>query len=377
MSNTIATLQEIARQALPQLIENLVFPTLCYRDFSEDFHDLGDTVKVRRPCVFTAEEFDAENGVNYQDLLDDTVDVSLDHIATVDARASAIERATGIDDLNRIFIGPAVAALAEKINADGLKLYKDIAVHTGTAGTAPAELADLAAVRRMMNLNRVPATGRVAVWDPEADARFAQLNALVNAEKAGSTEALREGSIGRVYGLDNYMSQSVCRHKVGSAISGGCTLKVNAAAKAGDMQIAISGGSGTETLLAGDILSIDGVDYAVAQDCTFSGGAGNVAVVDGVKAEHAKGAAVNYVGGAGQAEYTCNLAFHPMAFAYVTRPLINPDGQGVASYVTNFNGISLRVTKGYDQRFKRSIYSMDVLYGYKTVHPQLAVRALG
>lgn len=347
MSNTIATLQEIARQALPQLIENLVFPTLCYRDFSEDFHDLGDTVKVRRPCVFTAEEFDAENGVNYQDLLDDTVDVSLDHIATVDARASAIESATGIEDLNRIFIGPAVAALAEKINADGLQLYKDIAAHTGTAGTAPGELADLAAVRRMMNLNRVPATGRVAVWDPEADARFAQLNALVNAEKAGSTEALREGSIGRVYGLDNYMSQSVCRHKVGSAISGGCTLKVNAAAKAGDMQIAISGG------------------------------AGNVAVVDGVKAEHAKGAAVNYVGGAAQAEYTCNLAFHPMAFAYVTRPLINPDGQGVASYVTNFNGISLRVTKGYDQRFKRSIYSMDVLYGYKTVHPQLAVRALG
>ena len=75
--------------------------------------------------------------------------------------------------------------------------------------------------------------------------------------------------------------------------------------------------------------------------------------------------------------HTANLAFHPMAFAYVTRPLANPDGQGVQSYVTSFNGISLRVTKGYDQRYKRTTYSMDVLYGFKTVYPELAVRALG
>ena len=37
----------------------------------------------------------------------------------------------------------------------------------------------------------------------------------------------------------------------------------------------------------------------------------------------------------------------------------------------------LRVTKGYDQQYKRSTYSMDVLYGFKTVYPELAVRALG
>jgi len=70
------------------------------------------------------------------------------------------------------------------------------------------------------------------------------------------------------------------------------------------------------------------------------------------------------------------LAFHPMAFAYVTRPLYNPDGEGVASYVTSFNGVSLRVTRGYDQKYKKSVYSMDVLYGYKAIYPELAVRAM-
>ena len=377
MANTFVTLKEIARQALPQLIENLVFPNLCYRDFSEEFHDLGDTVQVRRPSVFTAEEFNAESGVNYQDFHEDAVDVELNHIATVDVRASAVESATGIDDLNRAFIEPAAAALAEKINADGLKLYRDVATHAGTAGVTPGELSDLAAARRALNLNRAPTYGRVAVWDPEAAARFTQLPSLVNAEKAGSSAALREGAIGRVYGLDNYMSQAVCRHSVGTAISGGCALKVDGAAKAGDAFIHIDGGSGAETLEAGDLLEIDGVSYAVAKKCSFAGGEGDVFVCGGVKRDHADNASVNCVGGADVREYTNNLAFHPMAFAYVTRPLINPDGQGVASYVTSYNGISLRVTKGYDQQFKRSVYSMDVLYGFKTVYPELAVRVLG
>ena len=45
--------------------------------------------------------------------------------------------------------------------------------------------------------------------------------------------------------------------------------------------------------------------------------------------------------------------------------------------LTSFNGISLRVTRGYDQKYKKSTYSMDVLYGYRTVYPELAVRILG
>ena len=64
MANEFLTLQTIARQALPRLIENLVFPNLCYRDFSNDFSDLGDTIRVRKPVVLTAEEFDAANGVS-------------------------------------------------------------------------------------------------------------------------------------------------------------------------------------------------------------------------------------------------------------------------------------------------------------------------
>ena len=371
MANTFVTLKTIARQALPRLIENLVFPNLVHRDFSEDFHDLGDTIRVRRPVILQAEDFDAGSGVNYQDLTEDAVEVKLDHLATVDACASAIETATSMDDLNRLFVEPAAAALAEKINRDGLALYADVPFAVGTAGVTPSTLADLAAARRALNQNKVPGFGRVAVWDPEADVAFAQIPAIVSAEKSGSVDALREGSIGRVFGMDHYMSQGVRKHETGVTAATG--MKVNGAVAAGATQLDLRGTSLTGKLVRGDILAIGANQYVVTED---SASAASNAIA-GVKVYPAlpalaDGADVSLAG-----THVANLAFHPMAFAYVTRPLLNPDGQGVASYVTSYNGISLRVTKGYDQKFKRSVYSMDVLYGFKTIYPELAVRVMG
>ena len=371
MSNTFVTLKTIARQALPRLIENLVFPNLVHRDFSEDFHDLGDTIRVRRPVMLEAADFDAGTGVDYQDLIEDAVEVKLDHLATVDACASAIETAASIDDLNRLFVEPAAAALAEKINRDGLALYADVPACVGTAGVTPSTLADLAAARRALNVNKVPSYGRAAVWDPEADAAFAQLPAIVNAEKSGSVAALREGSIGRVFGMDNYMSQAVYRHKTGITAATG--VKVSGAVAEGAGTLNLAGTSLTGKLVKGDLIVIGGRGYAVLED---TAAASNNAI-SGVKVSPALPALADETEVTLPGDHVANLAFHPMAFAYVTRPLLNPDGQGVASYVTSYNGISLRVTKGYDQKFKRSVYSMDVLYGFRTVYPELAVRILG
>lgn len=371
MGNTFITLKEIARQALPRLIDNLVFPNLVHRDFSDDYHGYGDTIRVRKPVALAANDFDESQGVRYQDLVEDSVEVTLDRLATVDARASAIETATSLDDLNRVFIEPAAAALAEKINSDGLKLYQDVFNCVGTAGQTPGALSDISAVRRQLNLQKAPNYGRAAVWDTEADAKFTELDALVNAEKSGNTQALREGSIGRIYGIDNFMSQAVHTHTTGITAATG--VKVNGAVAAGAQTIGLDATTLTGKLVRGDVLKIGGNCYVVTEDSASA--AGNA--IAGVKVypalpQIADNADVELVG-----SHTANLGFHPLAFAYVTRPLINPDGQGVMSYVTSYNGISLRVTRGYDQQYKRSIYSMDVLYGFKTIYPELAVRVLG
>lgn len=281
MANTFLTCQEIARAALPLLHDNLVFPALTYKDYSGEFQAKGDTIQVRKPAKFTATEF--SDAIAPQDTSEGSVLVKLDKIADVSTVLTAKEMALNIEDFTAQVIQPAMMAIAEKINRDGLLLYKDITNATGTAGTTPSTLADIAAAGKVLNQNKAPMEGRSAVWDAEALAAFQVLDAVAHADKSGSTAALREGSIGRLLGIDNYMSQ------------------------------------------------------AVAQD---EGG------------------------------FTANLVFHKNAFAFVNRPL--EPARGVESYVTNYNGLSLRVTMGYDITHKTQTLSIDCLYGYKTLYPELA-----
>ncbi|GAA0817674.1 P22 phage major capsid protein family protein [Clostridium tertium] len=370
MANEFITVKEIARQILPRLIENLVFPNLIHKDFSDEYvTGKGATIQVKKPVILTAKDFNESEGTSTQDVKEESVDVTLDKLATVDVEFGAIQRATNVDDLNRLFLEPAAVALAEKINSDGLFLYKDIPYAVGTAGTTPSKLTDLANVRKMLNTNKVPVAGRVAVWDPEADANFTTIDAIVNAEKSGSTAALREGSIGRVFGLDNYMAQGVKQHTTG--ITKATDVKVNGKVTAGATSIAIDGTALTGKLVKGDILTIKKNNYVVVED-TADASTNAIASVKVYPAlpEIADDTVVTLVSG-----HTANLAFNPMAFAFVTRPLIAP--AGVESYVTSYNGITLRVVRGYDMKYKKEMLSMDVLYGYKTMYPELATRVLG
>ena len=279
MANQFMEIKSIARQALPRLMENLVFPQLVYKDFAEQMETgKGAVVQVRKPVVLTAQEF--SGNVTAQDVAEECVEVQLNKLATVDVAFGSIERAANVDDLNRLFIEPAAAALAQKINADGLALFAG--VENSFAVEDPASLSPFVKAAKALNLANVPLNPRYGVWSPDAEAQFRTVEAIIHAEKCGNTEALHDGSVGRIFGIDNYMAQGVT-----------------------------------------DMLG---------------------------------------------------CVFHPYAFAFVTRPLAAP--AGVESYTTSYNGISLRVTRGYDMKTKSEMLSMDVLYGYKLLDPALAVKVV-
>lgn len=367
-NNSFITVKEIARITLPRLLENLSFPNLVYKDYSGDFVEgKGATIQVRKPVLLEAKEFNEAQGTSAQAVNETSVDVTLDKLATVDVEFSAIERATNIDSLDRQFLTPAAVAIAQKINSDGLMMYQDIPYVVGTAGTTPSSLADIANVRKALNINKVPTANRKAVWDPEADAKFTTIEAIVNAEKSGSTQALREGSIGKIFGLDNYMSQAVKVHKKGTLTG---TPKPKAAVNAGATSLTLAGTTLTGTLVKGDILTILSDTYVVKNDATAAENEITVNIYPALKKNVTASTAVALTG-----DHTANLAFNPNAFAFVCRPLASP--AGVESYVTSFNGISLRVVKGYDMKYKRDMLSMDVLYGYKTMYEELAQRVMG
>ena len=357
------SVKQIARETLPRLIDNLVFPNLVYKENIDGSaaSKQGDTVSVRCPVFLQAEEFDKSSGVTPQNMQKNTVDVKLDHLATVDMQVDAIEAACDFDSIVKLFIEPAAAALAEKINAEGLELYKDIPYMAGTAGALPSGLETLANASCILDENRVPAGKRCAVWSPRASAALKQVPALVNAEKSGSSAALRTGSIGKVFGIENYMSQAVCKHE--PSFAGTLTL-TETADNASEFKLK---GSASGTLKRGDLLKIGTQTVTVKADAAISSSGAAVKVYPAVTA--ATSDAVELM-----AAHDANLVFHPDAFAFITRPLQTP--AGVESYVTTYNGISLRVVRGYDMQYKREMLSMDVLYAFQTIYPQLAVRYL-
>lgn len=365
MANTFINVKEIARQALPRLIENLVFPNLIHKDYSNDFQvGKGATIQVRKPVILEAQTFSSTTSP--QDITEQSVDVTLDTLADVSIEYGAIAAATNVDDLNRLFIEPAAVALATKINRDGLKLAKDVPYIVGTAGTTPDGLDDFANAAKSLNERSVPMTERFGVWDPAANAAFQQLPALVNAEKAGTTEALRAGAIGRVFGIDNYMAQGIAGYKKTGA---GTVLIDNAAGYTkGTKAIHVDGV--TTALAVGDRITIGGKGYVVAVAGALSTADQDITLDHGLEADVADNAAVTLISDAVQ-----NLVFHRNAFAFVTRPLDTP--KGVEAYTTSYNGISLRVVRGYDMTYKKDMLSMDVLYGYKAIYPELACVVLG
>ena len=371
MANEFITLKTIARKALPALMDELVFPALCSRDLNEDFGELGDTVQVRKPARLEAREFDASQGVDYQDIKEESVDVTLSTLATVDVAAGAVETAVSLgseEALERDFILPAARALAAKINSDGLKLYKDVYAFTGTAGTAISSLNDLSAVRKALNLAKVPEFDRKLIIDPEADAKLITVEQLSSAAHSGDTRALRNGCLGRVFGMDVYTTQAVEKHVCGVS---GTSVTLESAVSEGDTEADLTATSLTGSFVKGDLIKIGSDSYTVTDGAAAASNKATVKLSPALKA-YGAGTAVTLIG-----SHTACLAFDPRAFVFVSRPLINPDGQGVESYVTTYDGLSLRVTKGYDQKYKKSTYSMDVLYGFRTVYPELAVRVLG
>ena len=371
MSNTFLSVQEIAKESLLRLRNNLVMRQLVYTDHSQEFAQKGDTVNVRMPATFAAKEFG--DTIDAQGVKEGAVAVKLDKIADVSVDITSKELTLNVQDFGFQVAEGAMQALAQKIDSDLLALYKDIPYVAGgsTPGNLPNALADIAGARQGLNEAGAPFSNRSAVWSPATEANLIVLDAIVGADKSGSTAALREAAMGRVLGFENYMGQNVVSHTAG-------TLDIQSAKTA----MLVDGGhtAGATTL---KLKQVDDGTKALKGDIVTIAGKGNFAVTaDSAEAatnkvELAVSPALPTLSGGEEvalvASHVANLAFHRNAFAFVNRPMALPMG-GATGAVESFEGISLRVTMGYAMSSKKNTVSFDVLYGVKTLQPELACR---
>ena len=385
MPNTFLTVQEIADQAVLRLRENEVMSMLVSRDYDEKIADKGDSVNIKVPNTFDAKDFASSGTIVAQSINEGKRTLVLDQIQDVSVELTSKEKTLNINDFTNQVIAPAMEALASKVDKDLISLYKFIPYYTGTAGVTPSTLDAFAQANKILNANKCPLNSeRAGVWDEEADAKFCTLDALVGADKSGSTETLRMGSIGKVFRINNYMDQNVATHTAGGYTAlADVTAAVTAANNSqttknipySSMVLTSAAGASTAKLLAGDLIKVGTRTFTVIEDTAAAIAGVVTAKVYPALSENLTSTAAIFPDVTSRA-HVANLVFHPRAFVLANRPLTTDLG-GVEAATASFDGLSIRVTRGYDMETKKETISFDILYGILPVQPELAVRVLG
>lgn len=214
MPNTFITPNLIAARGLATLYNTTVLAQLVSRDFDPDFTGKqGDTVTVRKPAIFTAEEFDRSAGITLQDVTEDSIDVSLDTIANVSFLVTDEQMTLDIESFDIQLLQPAMEAISQKVDGDLAEALVDAAEGVGGGGTvsmtstASDAFTGSAGARAVLGRAKLPTSERYAVLSPEGAGVALADDLFVAADKSGTTQALREGSLGRVFGFDTYESQ--------------------------------------------------------------------------------------------------------------------------------------------------------------------------
>lgn len=211
MPNQLLTVDVIAREAIATLYEQTVMAGLVHRDYEGDFTgNSGDTITIRKPAVFTVNEFNRQTGIVLQDATEGSTSLTLNKIPDVSFAVTSEDWSMRITDFSEQFLTPAMEAISQYTDRLVLGLRADITQAVAYNPTAPNVSDVLIDAGKVLHDASVPTTMRRAVADTTLTALFQKDPLFVQADQVGDDgTALREASIGRKRGFDNYMSQNV------------------------------------------------------------------------------------------------------------------------------------------------------------------------
>jgi hypothetical protein len=391
----------ITNEALRVLTNNLAFSRNVNRQYDDKFANsgakIGNSIDIRKPARYTVATGAA---LAVQDHTETAETLTLDTQAHVDVSFTTQELTLDIDSFSDRFLKPAMAAIANKIDYDGLGLYADIANSVGTPGTTPATAAVALAAHQKLTELGAPLDERSLVVNPAANAGLVDgLKGLFNSTQTISDQ-FRKGMMGmNTLGFGEIMTDANVRVHANGAQDGAYLVNNAAPADAEDTASTSSliVDTGTGAISVGDVFTIADVYAVNPQNRASTGSLQQFVMVEAatsgsntwtispairasgafqtVDSLPANNAAITFVGTL-STQYPQNLAFHKDAFVLGTADLLLPKGVDMASRQT-LDGISMRIVRQYDINNDQLPCRIDVLYGWKTVYPELAVRVWG
>src|SRR5208282_6605386 len=142
-STNIATaiVKLVAVDALPALVGNLVMGNLVNRDYEPTLANAGDTVNVPIPPTMVANNIAEGGTVQTQNPSLGNAQIVLNTHAEATFQVPDVTKVLAVPDLLKLYMQPAVVALAERIETDLLSLYPLFTSNSpvGTGGTAIVE----------------------------------------------------------------------------------------------------------------------------------------------------------------------------------------------------------------------------------------------
>jgi hypothetical protein len=399
MSNTYLTISMITREGLRVLVNNLVFARNINRDYDDQFAKsgakIGATINIRKPPRYIGRTGDA---LSVEPATETSIPLTLTTLFGVDLEFSDADLLLSIDDFKKRFISPSMSKIANKIDLDGLKLYKQVPAFVGTPGTTPTALLTYLLAGVALDNESCPQDGqRNMVITSLMQATI--VDALKGLFQAAQQLAMqyRKGRMGEAVNFQWYMDQNVATHRVGPL---GGTPTTNGANQQGSTLL-IKGwtAAAAARVKAGDNFTITGMNAVNPQSYESTGslrqfvftsdassdGSGNMSVgiyppitpsgafqtVDTLVAD----AVAIVINGAANAISPTGLAYHPDAFTLGTADLDLPRGTDMAERIASKElGISIRFIRDYDIKSNSRPCRSDVLYGYAAPRPELACR---
>jgi len=400
MANSILTIDMITRKALEILENNLVITRNVNRQYDDSFAvegaKIGSTLRIRLPDRALVTDGAA---LQVQDDNEQFTTLTVASQKHIGINFTSAELTMQLDDFAERVLKPRISQLASSIDADVANAYKNIFSSVGTPGTVPSTSLVLLQAQQKLNENAAVMSPRYATVNPAANAGLVEgMKGLFNPTTTISNQ-FKNGMMGMgVLGFEEVnMSQSIKQHTTGDY--GTAITVTSTVTTEGQSTLPISFTGSSKVWNVGDVFTIAGVNAVNPQTRESTGSLQQFVVTASatgsstatlsispalysasqalatVSSLPASGAVVTMLGAAAT-QYSQNLIYHKDAITFATADLLLPQGVDMASRQVH-NGISMRVVRQYDINNDRLPCRIDVLYGFSTIRPQMAVRMWG
>ena len=415
MSNNLLTISKITNEALMVLENELTFTSEVDRNYDDQFAvvgaKIGNTVNVRRPGRFIGTTGPA---LNVEDFNETSVPVTLSTQFHVDTQFTTQDLALSLDMFSDRVLKPAIAAIANKIDRDGMSMaVLQTANIVGTAGVVPTDLLTYLTAGAYLDAEGAPRDGRRScIVEPFTSASIVNSLKGLFVPQEAIGQQYRKGLMGRdSAGMNWKLDQNVVSQTFGANSTTTVTASVNTTTGTGFLSSGWASSStisvtaantGILNLNAGDVITIDGV-YAVNPQnrqpygsnklrnfvvkstvAISSGSSGNVVVSPAVITAGqfqnvsipttSSTAAVTQFNKTGVVSAQ-NIIMHKNAFTLAVADLELPEGVHFAGRASDKEiGLSMRVVRQYTINNDSIPTRLDVLYGWAPLYPELACR---